>query len=56
MIDEVLEQSIQKKQPTIQKTVVSVKRNTAFIPSRFSVRKLRKHPGIIASRNPTVVG
>ncbi len=56
MNNEVLAQSTQEEQPTIQKTAVSARRKTALIPTRFSVRGLRKHPGVIASRNPTVVG
>ncbi len=48
MIDEILEKGTQKKQPTI-------KSKSTFIPPRFSVRGLRKHPGIQANRNPIVI-
>lgn len=55
MIDEILEQGVEKKQPTITKTIIPAKRQSTFTPSRFSVRRLRKHPGIQASRNPIVI-
>ncbi|WP_262250201.1 hypothetical protein [Parapedobacter soli] len=49
-------QSQQKKQPAVLKTVSSEAKNRTFTPSRFSVRRLRKHPGIQTSRNPHVIG
>ncbi|SEN55166.1 hypothetical protein SAMN05216436_1189 [bacterium A37T11] len=54
MIDEILEQGVQKKQPAITKTIISAKKQSTFIPSRFSINRLRKHPGIQASRKPIV--
>ncbi len=55
MIDEILEQHVEKKQSTITKTVLSVKSQSTFIPSRFSVRRLRKHAGIYTTRNPIAI-
>ncbi len=54
MIDEVLEKGAKKKQPTISNTVLSAK-SKSFIPSRFSVRRLRKHPGIKSGRTPLIM-
>jgi hypothetical protein len=56
MIDEILEQSAKKKQPTLPNTIVSAKSKSTFTPPRFSVSRLRKHPGIQANRNPFIVG
>ena len=56
MIEEILDQGTQKKQPVILKKVLSTAKKTAYTPSRFSVRGLRKHPGIQTSRNPVVFG
>ncbi len=55
MIDEILEKSAEQKQPVLSNTILSAKSKSAFIPSRFSVRRLRKHPGIQANRNPIVI-
>jgi len=55
MIDEVLEQTDLKQKPGYQKTVLATRNKAGFIPQRFSVRKLRKHPGIQANRNPIVI-
>lgn len=43
-----------EKQPTAPGTVLSAKRKSTFTPARFSVGKLRKHPGIQKDRNPVV--
>lgn len=56
MMKEVLEQRTQKEQPTVQSTGLSTKRRSNFTPARFSVRGLRKHPGIQTNRNPRVIG
>ncbi len=56
MIEEILDQRAQKKQPTILKTILPTAKKPAFTPSRFSVRGLRKHSGIQTSRNPIVIG
>lgn len=55
MIDEILEQDVQKKQSATTKTILSAKSQSTFIPARFSVKRLRKHPGIQANRNPIVI-
>lgn len=56
MIDEILEQSSKKKQPVLPNTIASAERKSTFTPPRFSVRRLRKHPGIQANRNPIIMG
>ena len=55
-MEEILDQGTQKKQSAIIKTILPKAKKTAFTPSRFSVRGLRKHPGIQTSRNPHVIG
>jgi len=55
-MEEILDQGTQKKQSAILKTILPKAKKTAFTPSRFSVRGLRKHPGIQTSRNPHVIG
>lgn len=54
MIDQTL-QDVQKKQPTATGTALSAKRKSTFTPARFSVGRLRKHPGIQKDRNPMVI-
>ncbi|WP_449048348.1 hypothetical protein [Parapedobacter sp.] len=56
MMEEILEQKTQEKQPIVVKTTSSTAKRRAFSPSRFSVKGLRKHPGIQTSRNPMVFG
>ncbi len=56
MIEEILDQRTQKKQPAPLDTILPTAKKAAFTPSRFSVRGLRKHPGIQTSRNPIVIG
>jgi len=56
MIDEILQPEVKSEQPASQSTVSSVKRRSTFTPARFSVRGLRKHPGIQIGRNPRVIG
>jgi len=55
-MEEILDQETQKKQSTVLKTILPKARKSTFTPSRFSVRGLRKHPGIQTSRNPHVIG
>lgn len=54
MIEEILDQRAQKKQPILN-AILSTAKKPAFTPSRFSVRRLRKHSGIQTSRNPNVI-
>ncbi len=55
MIEEILVQDVQKEQPTAPSTTLAAKRRSTFIPARFSVNRLRKHPGIQKDRNPIVI-
>ena len=54
-MEEILDQGTQKVQSTVLKTTLSTTKKTAFTPSRFSVRRLRRHAGIQTSRNPHVI-
>ena len=56
MMEEILEQTAQEKQPIVVKTTSSTAKRRTFSPQRFSVKGLRKHPGIQTSRNPVVFG
>ncbi len=55
MMEEILDQKTQNKQPAILDTILSSAKKPAFTPARFSVRRLRKHAGIQTSRNPNVI-
>ena len=55
MIDKTSIQDVQKKQPTASGSTLSAKRKPTFTPARFSVGRLRKHPGIQKDRNPMVI-
>ncbi len=56
MINAILEKKTQRKQYITSKTTLSEKSKSTFTPSRFSVRRLRKHTGIQIGRNPAVMG
>ena len=55
MIDEILVQNVQDKQPTTPRTALATKRRSAFTPARFSVGRFRKHPGIQTGRTPIII-
>jgi len=52
MIEEISYQTTQEKQPVI---LPIAKKRTLTYP-RFSIKGLRKHPGVNATRNPFVIG
>ena len=56
MIDETLQPTAKREQPIIQNAGITVKRKSVFTPARFSVRGLRKHPGIQTSTTPGIIG
>lgn|GEM_PF-1120397 len=56
MIEEISEKRTRREQPTTSKTTLAAQGKPAFTPSRFSVRRLRKHIGIQTGRTPSVIG
>lgn len=55
MIEENLQPNVQEKQATAPSATLAAKRRSTFTPARFSVNRLRKHPGIQKDRNPVVI-